>query len=553
MQNLTKTVNFLKNHTKEILYIIGFCLSYFFLLLFITKDRTFRLDSDYDIVYSTYTPIIESLRKDLSIPRIHDYARTGMSLPGDPGIFFYNPLFLFPIALFGITNGLYILIALMMSIAGICMWILLFSLSINRHIRIFGSILFVVSGAFAARVGAGHMMFVLSYPVWPLAIWAILKHRIQILGILAAYFFLSGDIYSVWFLTIFYGISIIYFLMKQLRSIRFVIKNLIMFLLFFFVFSSIKLYFFFVDVFPIFERTYQSNPHEGSIHLWWTLLPFIIPWKVMFYDRPFFQRHFGFFFNWYEYYAFIFPLVFVFFLPKIQKWLSALKKNSYTITLVKNDYKNYSKIILSILFFCGILYVCLKYPYSPFYWLFEMVPSLSLFRVPQRMYMPLSGIIIALICLAANTWRHKIHIYTIFGLSIFFTMISSLHAMQHAFERPRTEEQRLVSWLRNYDNGVYFVYADLCCIQRFLVEQKISILNFYTGWKPKNSPSFSQENKPKYIIARPTEDFSNFSYKKIHESSIGTIWKTDEPTIVPDHKRKPLEKSKKDRAQKYLL
>ncbi|MCX8009503.1 MAG: hypothetical protein N3A54_07500, partial [Patescibacteria group bacterium] len=111
----------------------------------------------------------------------------------------------------------------------------------------------------------------------------------------------------------------------------------------------------------------------------------------------------------------------------------------------------------------------------------------------------------------------------------------------------------LVSWLKNYDNGNYFVYTDLCCIQRFLVEQKIPIMNFYAGWKPKNSPSFSHQNRPTYIIARPTEDFSDFSYRKIHEVSIGTIWKTDQPTIIPDHKTKLLEKSKKERAQKYLL
>jgi len=305
---------------------------------------------------------------------------------------------------------------------------------------------------------------------------------------------------------------------KSLRtpSLFTLIRQIILFSVFFFLFSSPKLYFVIHDALPVFERTFKSNPQEGSIHIWWTILPFIIPFKVSFYDRPFFQNTIGFFFNWYEYYAFLSPVPFLLFIPVIKK----MKKDPVFFFLFS--------------FFCtGLLYISLAYPYSPFYWLFEFIPQLSILRVPQRMYLPLSSVIILLFCLAAQNWKNKTILYIILLSSLTWTGIASLDALKFGFEQPRTKEQALVKWLRNYDKGKYFVYDALCCNQRFLVEERIPILNFYAGWIPKGTPSFSKTYLPTYVLSKHTDDFSLYGYEKIYQTDAGSIWKTNTPTIFP--------------------
>lgn len=498
-----------KHPLLELIIIIIAGLLYFYLLLILTKEKTFRLDSDYDMIYAMYTYVVEHARTYHTLPRTHPYAGMGMPLAGDPSVSYYNPLFLFPLVLFGMTRGLFIVILLMIILSGASMWLLLRALGMPSWIRVAGSILFMVSGAFAARVGAGHI-FILTYPAWPIIIYALLKQLPILLGVTTAYMFLSGDIYGVWFTVIFTVIAFAYYLMTKQCSKATIIRYSILAARSFLLLSLIKLYFFLVDVLPVFERTYHGHPSEGSIHLWWTLLPFIIPFKVLFYDRPFFQRHLGFFFNWYEYYAFLSPFVFLLVAPIIKRGRTIVRDPKIAVLLV--------------LFFLGILYISLAYPYAPFYWLFAWLTPLHIFRVPQRMYLPLTAIVITIVCVGANMWKQKTLAMGMFFCGLTATTLASLHAMTMGFEYPRNEERHLVQTLKTYNKNNESTYTTLCCLQRFLVEEHIPIFNFYAGWKVKNTPSFPDEYLPRYILSSKKEDFSHLSYKKIDETSLGTIW-----------------------------
>ncbi len=498
-----------KNPLLECIIIIIAGFLYFYLLLVFTQGKTFRLDSDYDMIYAIYTYAVQHAQTYHSLPRIHPYAGMGMPLSGDPSVSYYNPLFLFPLVFFGMTHGLFIVILLMIILSGASMWLLLRSLGMPSWIRVAGSMLFMVSGAFAARVSAGHI-FILTYPAWPIILYALLKELPILLGVTTAYMFLSGDIYGVWFTVIFTVVTFGYYLITKQRSVSTIIQYSILATRSFLLLSLIKLYFFLIDVLPVFERTYQGHPHEGSIHLWWTLLPFIIPFKVLFYDRPFFQRHLGFFFNWYEYYAFLSPLTFLLLWPII--------KHGKTII------HNHKITLLFLLILVGLLYISLAYPYSPFYWLFAWITPLHIFRVPQRMYLPITAILITIVCVGTNMWKQKKIAMAMFLCSLIATTLASLHAMTMGFEYPRNEERHLVEILKSYNKNKEHIYTTLCCLQRFLVEQHIPILNFYAGWKAKNTPSFPDKHLPRYILSSKNEDFSYVSYKKIHETSVGIIW-----------------------------
>ena len=566
---------------RDIFFIVLFSL--FFLLstgYFRLNNLTFRMDSDYDMLFSYYSYVSTFVQSHLMIPRIHHLAGLRLPLAGDPGISFYNPFFLIPIALFGMIPGTYVILFLMYLLSGLSMWWFLKSFAIDRTIRLWGSLLYLSSGALSARFAAGHVIFFLTYPFWPLVFSALTNMHQDfqgvnnnslpfvrgglgrgrsrytlsaLLGFLTACFFLSGDIYGVWFIAIFYATTLLYLLTFSNPETRVpkleLIKNAGITTAFFLLVSSPKLYFLVKDALPVFDRTFTGNPAESSIHLWWTLLPFIIPFKVSFYDRPFFQHTLGFYFNWYEYYAFLSPLPFLFFIPLVHS-----HNHSTPFSSLTSHSSFYVKLLL-LYIFVGLFYIALAFPYSPFYWLFNWIPQLHIFRVPQRMYLPLSSLLIALFALAAQRWKQhylqpsiRILFHIILWGSVLWTVVTSIDALRLAFETPRLEEKTTIAWLKHEDTSSYFVANFLCCNQTFLIEAGIPVINFYSGWTPKGTPVFTdttgehldlqklQTTRPRYILSPPTMDLTPYTYKKIYEKGNQTIWKTEEETLHPKQK-----------------
>jgi hypothetical protein len=127
-------------------------------------------------------------------------------------------------------------------------------------------------------------------------------------------------------------------------------------------------------------------------------------------------------------------------------------------------------------------------------------------------------------------------------ISLAWTSATSIDAVHLAFERPRTQEQTLVSTLRNLDSGKFTILNLVCCNQTFLIEKNITVLNFYAGWRPKGTPKLTDEIgnlqidklktiRPKYILAPNTVDLSKEDYYNVFRSAVGTIWKTENATI----------------------
>ncbi len=421
-----------------------------------TQGQTFRLDSDYDSNFPIISYVVDTIRHEKRFPLVNPYVATGISTLGDPlSGATYLP-YLLPMLLFGVPHGWWMVIWLHALIAGIFMWLWLRELVGQKALAIWGGLLYMGSGAFSARVAAGHIEKVLSYPWYPLFVMLILKKSTLrssfLIGGVLGVVFLTGDVYGMLFMAIFYVVIGI------IRGIRGIGATTISFV----VVSSVKLIPFFVDVVPVMRRFSEFDPSIGSIHAWFTWIPFVVPLGVVFYDRPSMQHFFGFWYNWYEYYAFIgLPILFLIWLPKI------LKKETTRILLV----------LLAV----GLLYVARGYWYSMWY---GLAGVLTWFRTPQRMYEALTSIVVALIVLslAHSPFRMKRGLLTIMLLT---TFIVSGYQMTKGFELPRLTEERFAKELREKQKGEVSITTKVCCMQLFLVREKIRIINYYYGWLPK--------------------------------------------------------------------
>lgn len=463
--------------------------------------RTFRLDSDYDSNLPIISYVVDTIRNEKHLPFWNPYVATGISVFGDPlsGVT-YLP-YLIPMLLFGVPQGWWIVIGLHALFAGIFMWMFLRSLRIRGTIAIWGGMLYLVSGGFAARVAAGHIEKVLTYPWYPLFLLFLFQKRSVLVGAVMGIVFLTGDGYGLLFMMIFYGVIGV---IREIKGIGVVIMTFV-------IVAGVKLVPFIREVVPVMERYSSFDAARGSIPVWLSWLPFVMPWGVEFYDRPIIQRLFGFWYNWYEYYAFIgLPVVFLVWLPRVIK---------------KREVK-----ILLILLAVGIAYAARGVVYSPWYGLAGL---LEWFRAPQRMYGALSSIIVALIVISIKKNTSQVFLW---GM-LLVTFLVSGYQMTLGFEAPRQNEEEIVRELRTRDSGDISVATFACCMQTFLVAEKIRVINYYYGWRPKDAPQFVTASgdgfdltpleymKPTYIIAPKNMIFSQYGYEVWFGDEKNTVWR----------------------------
>ncbi|MBI3384612.1 hypothetical protein HY030_00255 [Candidatus Gottesmanbacteria bacterium] len=403
--------------------------------------------------------------------------------------------------------------------------------------RLFGAIIYEISGALIGRMAFGHNERFFSYGLQPLFLLLILTPKLNFWRILGASAiltmdFFSGDVYSLWYTSIFFvSLRLYYFIVYRQNLIKEILKTLVVYLLFLLL-SLPRLIPFIVEAAPHLERFEPINPFIGSIHFLFVPLIFMIPFNISMSIRQLLFKTLGMGFNIYEYLAFISPLLFVF-LFKLKKILT----------------NHFARALLFILL-VGFLYVASRFPYSPFYWLFKYFPALHLFRTPQRMMMSLTSLMVALLSLGAYFWWKetknkfsKVLIICLMMLSIGWVFIDSRVVMLQMFEPKREKEERLVARLRQEDAANYFVADFVCCLQGFLVKAHIPIINYYYGWRPKEVPNFLKQDKfnyailekvrPKYLISKGGEDFSRYSYRAYFSQDGFTIWKTNNPNITP--------------------
>lgn len=521
---------------NELIVVILIAIGLVVPVLWQTRNLSFRLDTDFDSVLPAFSYFSSYLRQYHKIPFRNPYIGTGIPVIADPVSPVLNPAVSVPLTLFGVEAGIRAIMLFSVIFSGIFMWLFLANIGVVGISRLWGAVLYEIAGTGVAQFVSGDALA--PYAYIPLLLFFIIRDRMGWKTLIAAAFVLAlivyiGDFYQVFFIGMLFVVTRVYWAVAR-GNTRLRLLQSGGFFIFFVIFSSAKLIPFFIDVRPTLQRFFSVDPYAGSIHFFWVPLSFVVPLQMSFYDRPFFQRFFGFHYNWYEYFAFISPVSFVF-LSKIRR----VMKNSYV------------KMLLVLTIVC-LLYVALRFPYSPFYWLFHLVAPLRAFRTPQRIIISLTSIVIGLLAICAHWWM--VHARSIkqrtiavgsMLISIVWTFWVSNTILYQAFEPFRTQESRLAQELRKRDTSKYYVAAFVCCIQTFLVEQKIPILNYYYAWRTSDTPNFINFDgngfdysvlarvRPTYVIAPLSDDFSRYSYYPFFERSIGRVWKTDNPTIVP--------------------
>ena len=496
--------------------------------------------SDYDSNLPVYDFLVDFVNTHRRFPSWNPYVGTGIPVIADPLSAVLNPLFTIPILVFDVDLGIKIVFFFVFLASGLSMWWFLGSLNIEKNIRLLGALLYQVSGALVAQIASGHIEKFLSYPLIPLFLLFALKERMRFIeclaeGLIFTLIVFSGDFYNFYFLSIFFILIRLYYFLTVKKV--FIFKEIFLTFVIFSLISSIKMVPFLFRLYPNLERFFPIDPFTGSIHIIFGILPFITPFQAEFYDRPFFQRVLGFHFNWHEYYTFISPLPFIF------------------LVKFKQIFKNEKARILLIIFVVGLLYAALKYPYSPFYWLFHLVPFVRNFRVPQRIFMPLTAVVISILLICGDHWLKnakkkwvKALVLGILILSIIWSFYLSRQTLIRTFMPVNKENQLLIAALREKDGSNFYVVVFYPGLQRFLIEEKIPILNYYYGWRPKKAPNFLSEDgesynyplletvRPKYAITKASQDLSLYSYVPFMRNNQVAIWKTDKITIIPQLK-----------------
>lgn len=522
--------------------LIFFVLVYIFLLYVYSYafNLSWRLDSDYDSVISSLEFTLRYFLQHATLPEKHTLAGFGIPLRGDPTMPLYNPIFLVLLLLFGFDLGWWVIIGTILFSSGLAMYYLTINIVAKRGIAVWAGLLYMLSGVITARIAAGHIAYVLTYPLWPIVLHYLFQsektyRQLIVYGAICALFFLSGDLYGTIYMTVIIAVCEGYFLITRQKVFIKTTHELGIVVLAAILFSSPKLYFVFLDwdFLRQMTRIFPATFGEGSIHLPFTILPFILPWRTHFYDRPLLQRTIGFHFNWYEYYAYLSPFPFIF--------LLGLSRIS-------------SRIIVptSICTILGLLFVSQKYWYSPFHYL-ENTTLLDIIRVPQRVYIPLVSLVILLLAIGATQlvahtrglfWRHVTHIMMV--LTIITVYITSFFTFAFALEPLRHNEYTLIKHTAQFIPRNAYILNLTCCTQRYLIQEEVHVLNYYAGWQHKEVPTFFTNGvfepdklnfwRPQFILAYPQQSFTNYQYTVRYTHPLANLWETTTPNLtVPNH------------------
>lgn len=497
-------------------------------VLISTKGLMLRLDTDYDMNLPVYSYPLETLRKEKFFPFTNPYIDGGVSTVGDPQSPLFNPLFSIPLYIFGIQTGMKLVLFLVIFLSGVAMYYFLLENATHRYLRIWGALLYQFCGAITARFYIGHVEFFLVFPLIPIFFKEVIRSKINIvnsisLALIMTLTLFSGNVYVLWFFLIFLFTSIflrkIFYKESLIKNISHLFQTFLLFLLF----SSLKIFFFFKDVLPIFTKRLPPDPYSGSLHPYQTLLALIGP-GLSWSQGPGYE--------WYEFYAFISPLPFLFILN------------------LKNSLGNRQIKVIALFIILGFLYTSLGYNYSPFFWLFHLVEPLTIFRVPARMLMIITPLVIAFLVSCANSWIKtkrlilKIAVYGITFLTIVWTFKNSQKIIIMAYEEKKMNEELVAKELKARDASSFYVVNFAGRMQTYLIQEHIPVLDYWYGWRRKDTPNFIggpeffdfellKNIKPKYVIVWTGKDLNQYGYQVFFRKEDITVWQTDLSNIFP--------------------
>lgn len=523
----------------EIFLVLGYGLLFAIPFLIGSLGKEFLYASDFHAMVPVYDFNAAYIRQHLSIPSWNPYVGTGIPVIGDPVSAVLNPFLTIPLVVWGTDTGLRIVIMGIILASGISMWFLLRRLGVSGSGRIWGAMMYETSGVIAARIVSGQAEQFFAFPVYPVFIASVLPRRMTYRDIASAVMMMglllySGAIYHLFYALVIFISVRLYFLIADPPNRPWSVRSAVIMIIGFFLLGSVKLIDFAVRVAPIMIRNIPAYD-LGSIHAVYTVIPFVIPWQVSLYQQDPYRSFFGFRYFWFEYYAHISIYPFFF------------------LTGAARVLKSQAGRILAILTAVGISYISMKYMYSPFFYLYRLIPALGIFRVPMRMYIPMSVIVIAFLslCLAdllgrSKTFPVRAVIIALALMALVRTYTVSAGTVKGAFEPVITDYPDAVSILRKRDPSDYYAGLMMCCMQRYLLSAKIPVINYYYAWIPRGSGMYATDNgsgfvaselertRPKYVITLDQEiDLESHRYKRLFRQGSVVVWKTDFVIMSP--------------------
>lgn len=479
-------------------------------------------------------------------PKWNPLLNEGIPIVADPLNTFYNPIILLTFLVFPLFISIKLTYIISIFLSGLFFYFLLKQLNIERNISLPLSFTFMSSGYMAARIYAGHLEKILSYPLVPLLLLSILillkKGGIKWSGIVAGIltlFVFSGAIYETLYAFIVLGsIIILYigiFIVKQDKKYIPKILFLLISCFLFMFFSAVK-------ILPLTEiSTYilhVSDPFRGSQSFISLLYNLFFPYNGLYliFGISNFNPNTPYF--WWESYAFIGSLPFfcLFLIPFIIKKgaLSELK-------------------IFSFLLFVIISFSMLGSPLNLFTWIFNNISFLQQFRIPSRIFLFLIPVILTLNAIVLNYFYKtkgritKIVIIAILSIN-FLNVLASFNAKIYRnsfiYTPPISDLQDILNQVKKLDDSYYLIgqsqfFTDGVPIYPAINNEQL-IYNHNYGYLLKKTYSLSPNSylaiAPKYyIFPKTSKPPSSITYKKIYQGSKGSkLYKNKNYTAYVD-------------------
>lgn len=479
-------------------------------------------------------------------PEWNPFLNQGIPIVADPLNTFYNPVILLTFLLFPLFISIKLTYIITIFLSGLFFYLLLKHLDIEKYLSLLISFTFMSSGYLAARIYAGHLEKILSYPLAPLLLLSLLillknggTKWAGIVALILSLFVFSGAIYeTLYAFIVLVSIIVFYigiFVVKRDRKYIAKVISLLTACVLFLFFSALK-------ILPLIEISpyilHVSDPFRGSQTFISLLYNLFLPFKELYLlfgiddfnpNNPYF---------WWESYAFIgiLPLICILLIPYVIKKRSSMEFKTFLF-----------------LFFTIIIFSMLGNPLNPFTWLFNQVSFLQQFRIPSRIFIFLIPIVLTMSAIILNYFykaggrmtKNIVVALVVINLScVFLTFNDKINKNFFIYSPPISDLQDLLSYVKQQDSKYFLVgqsqfFTDGVPIYPAINnEQKIYNHNY--GYFLKKSYSLNSNSyltiHPKYFIfPKSSKPHDSFTYKEIYTGDQGSkLYKNSTYTSYAD-------------------
>lgn len=409
------------------------------------------------------------------------YINQGIPTIADPLNSYLNPIVLPLLYIFSPETAVRFMYVASIFLSGIIFLFVLRVLRIKQPIAYAFTLSYMACSYLSARIVAGHLEKVLSYPFIPLFLLSMLMmhskntKKWSLIGAISISLMLfSGDIYNTLYAVIITGILGLYSLVIRRRAGAY-----FMLLIVFLSLASVK-------ILPLIELQNHiaktREPFEGSQNIVSIIYYVFLPIKNVFVTLGF-GEYLKTGFAWWEKTAFI-GLVPIF---------------GIMVVFVRRMWKREQVSRLILISIILMSFSAPAFMFNPLRYLIQAIPQLELFHVPSRSFGMLSAVFLLLGAIGLNRlrWRNRFSQITLVVLMFF--QIATVASLSVYISYNMRLPQRL--YQNEYASAVHSLQrsGDVFYIAQYitgnplpqhtLVQQEQKILNSNYGLQLKNSPA----------------------------------------------------------------